>query len=512
MILLCILAILSLTIIVYSAPIDPANERMRWSNTPDSRGTLTIIFSCGATMIICVWTGIHLNIDPRSNNKAKSVDALPKFFGKATWAIIALLAPDIVLSIALHQFLVALEYWRAVNEIGRNLNGLLEKSFPLKMAFYATMGGFYEQSMMNSGPQWRSLEFGALLDPNTLSFVYDYPYTLINDKSKASGLAKTITCLQTAWIVLQCLGRYRAQLHITLLELTTSVHALIAIIMFGIWWRKPLDVDVSIPIDRWRRTVDTGRVDNSITDAYIGMVKKVMKDAKDRIYQFTWALEQNSVILDAQPERHCYSDILDDPFKEFCTKTMMSVAYLKSINSVPWDASQTCKLFVEEIREITDYSETFNGCHDLPLTPETAEAAYQTAFSVARNTAFRRTGEAVMNAIEDANSVFSNDTINRETTVANYSNKLKQDLSENLNKIMDETAKHAAKAYKTVYHAASLAPHSDPPRKIWGPLRPRTYNRPATIHHEELQAINPQNLSITNIDRLNNTPGSTAEK
>jgi hypothetical protein len=64
----------------------------------------------------------------------------------------------------------------------------------------------------------------------------------IDDKSKASGLAKTIVCFQALWFCLQCLIRLGRGLPITLLELNTFVHALCTIITYWLWWDKPLDV------------------------------------------------------------------------------------------------------------------------------------------------------------------------------------------------------------------------------------------------------------------------------
>lgn len=71
----------------------------------------------------------------------------------------------------------------------------------------------------------------------------------IADKSKANALAKAIVCLQATWFVIQCLVRLTQDVPISLLELNTFAHALCALIIYGLWWRKPLDIEEPILID-----------------------------------------------------------------------------------------------------------------------------------------------------------------------------------------------------------------------------------------------------------------------
>ncbi|CCX10696.1 Similar to hypothetical protein TRIVIDRAFT_192994 [Trichoderma virens Gv29-8]; acc. no. EHK19971 [Pyronema omphalodes CBS 100304] len=97
---------------------------INWADTPRERGTLTILFSCGAALGLCVWTGVHLNVDPGASGgyKRSTIETVSRFLGKSMWALIALFAPDIVLTVALHQFLVAYEYQRAVNKFAEKKN------------------------------------------------------------------------------------------------------------------------------------------------------------------------------------------------------------------------------------------------------------------------------------------------------------------------------------------------------------------------------------------------------
>jgi hypothetical protein len=62
-------------------------------------------------------------------------------------------------------------------------------------------------------------------------------------KSKANGLAKFLVCLQASWFCVQCLVRVGQALPVTLLEINTFAHSLCALLVYILWWYKPLDVE-----------------------------------------------------------------------------------------------------------------------------------------------------------------------------------------------------------------------------------------------------------------------------
>lgn len=57
----------------------------------------------------------------------------------------------------------------------------------------------------------------------------------IPDKSKASTLIKTLTCLQALWLCLQCIVRLTADTSISLLELNVFCHCICTFIIYAIW-------------------------------------------------------------------------------------------------------------------------------------------------------------------------------------------------------------------------------------------------------------------------------------
>jgi hypothetical protein len=78
----------------------------------------------------------------------------------------------------------------------------------------------------------------------------DISRSYISDKSNASGLAKAMVCIQALWFCIQALSRVLRSLPITLLELNTFAHSLCALLIYILWWHKPLDVEqaTSLPV------------------------------------------------------------------------------------------------------------------------------------------------------------------------------------------------------------------------------------------------------------------------
>ncbi|KAF8252093.1 hypothetical protein K440DRAFT_537551 [Wilcoxina mikolae CBS 423.85] len=217
-------------------------EHPGWHTEPETRGTASILFSCTTTLGLCVWTALHLNIEPAAKTK---MTLASRFLAKAIWAFTALIAPELVLSIALHQFLVAWKYRSIVNENYCGKNG---EKITLKKAFYAVMGGF---SFKMTDTNTVTLEVEMLVKEGAIEKIRRYPIAAIDDKSKADYLAKVLACFQASWILLQCLGRKIDHLPSTLLELNTVVHVLNAVIMYGLWWEKPVDVGEPSIIDQF---------------------------------------------------------------------------------------------------------------------------------------------------------------------------------------------------------------------------------------------------------------------
>ena len=226
-----------------------------YQHEPKTRGTVGLLLSCTVTLFLCVWTALHLNIEPLEFSRSK-LACTSRLVGKIIWGFTALVVPELVLTIALHQFLFAWRYRKVLNASlvprdethgrGSHASGAAEAKATgvkaevgLKKAFYAIMGGFAVQGTKSFAI---TLDIDMLSNEATVEEIRHFPISEINDKSKADYLAKVLACVQACWIVLQCLGRRLNNLPITLLELHTALHVINAIVMYGFWWKKPVDV------------------------------------------------------------------------------------------------------------------------------------------------------------------------------------------------------------------------------------------------------------------------------
>jgi hypothetical protein len=61
------------------------------------RDTVSLIISCLATIVLCIYTAIHLNIPPQGESYPS------KFWRLVKWGVIGLLTPELVLYTALNQ-------------------------------------------------------------------------------------------------------------------------------------------------------------------------------------------------------------------------------------------------------------------------------------------------------------------------------------------------------------------------------------------------------------------------
>lgn len=79
----------------------------------------------------------------------------------------------------------------------------------------------------------------------------DIPEEELLDKSKGDFLTKTLVVLQTSWFMFQCIARWIQHLPVTELEVITLAFALLNIGIYILWWNKPQNMHVAIPMARY---------------------------------------------------------------------------------------------------------------------------------------------------------------------------------------------------------------------------------------------------------------------
>ena len=66
---------------------------VRWEPSPQTRGTWDLLTACLLTLVLCLWTAVHLNV-PEPHHFWR-----PKF-RKVGWMLLALLAPELMVYVA----------------------------------------------------------------------------------------------------------------------------------------------------------------------------------------------------------------------------------------------------------------------------------------------------------------------------------------------------------------------------------------------------------------------------
>ncbi|KAL9623894.1 MAG: hypothetical protein Q9160_001886 [Pyrenula sp. 1 TL-2023] len=130
---------------------------------------------------------------------------------------------------------------------------LKDREWSMVHSFYVVMGGFVvDITELPDNEKFFPLSRKRLtLTPETLLFLAEHEPSLLDipseadlrDKSKANGITEMIVCLQATWFLAQFISRLSQGLAASLLELNTAAHALCALLIYCLWWSKPLDID-----------------------------------------------------------------------------------------------------------------------------------------------------------------------------------------------------------------------------------------------------------------------------
>lgn len=145
----------------------------------------------------------------------------------------------------------------------------------LTHGFYASTGGFSANILKNEEETEATLTAKGVIyfmkhDRDALR---DISKKDIRDKSKHDSISKCLALVQVLWFGAQCIARLAQGLPVSLLELNTFVHTLYAFITYGLWWKKPFDVDVPHTIiirdDAIRDTLLSGQHPANVSSRYL---------------------------------------------------------------------------------------------------------------------------------------------------------------------------------------------------------------------------------------------------
>ncbi|KIK48616.1 hypothetical protein CY34DRAFT_798136 [Suillus luteus UH-Slu-Lm8-n1] len=268
-----------------------------------TRTLWTIVSSSVLTLFACIYSAIHPNIpSPKDSPYRISRRRLGIM-------IMALIAPELIASWAMRQWISARSITRQFKESGyfsvrrereerapaeapeqcenRLLLAVLAQGVlsvlvflwhflcalarPVKRSVEAYFSEKYEENA------WTQTHSSFLLMGGFMLYVDGEPYltllpgqilklirndcidvpTLterqIHDRSKGNAISKGLVILQVAWFVTQLITRAIYHLETTQLEVGTLAFAVLNFLTYAAWWNKPLDVQCPHPV-HWKST------------------------------------------------------------------------------------------------------------------------------------------------------------------------------------------------------------------------------------------------------------------
>ncbi|PMD66117.1 uncharacterized protein K444DRAFT_580867 [Hyaloscypha bicolor E] len=226
------------------------NVTTNFVSSPDSRGTLDILWSCLFTIIACTWTIQHLNVPEERNGTDPGWIGdikwgLKRTWASAKWMIVTMLAPELVLSKAWEDLVVAQSDLKALQKLA----GEDGTEWTVTHSLFANMGGQtavprdQTHALRHHNPF--HLTAASILQLRTSRQLPKMPLISaddINDKSKTDSFARVVSVAQITWIVVQVLARVAKRLAVSQLEIAVVAFSSCAIMIYILQWKKPKSV------------------------------------------------------------------------------------------------------------------------------------------------------------------------------------------------------------------------------------------------------------------------------
>ncbi|KAF7369948.1 hypothetical protein MSAN_00624600 [Mycena sanguinolenta] len=207
-------------------PLDARATTDSCKDIDNCRTLFSVVWGCLATIFACTWVSVHPNVPPPDQSW------LQLFWRRLKMMLIAMIAPEIMVGFAARQYFAA--------------RRLLKRFETKTHGFFFCMGGFISTKgyPIATEEQLEDLTLG----PEFQAAIQKISEEDIKDRSKGDAFSKGIALLQGLWFILQTLARTHQRLAITQLEVATLAFAVVNILIWLLWWNKPLDVQRPIVI------------------------------------------------------------------------------------------------------------------------------------------------------------------------------------------------------------------------------------------------------------------------
>lgn len=133
-----------------------------------------------------------------------------------------------------------------------------QSSYSMVYGFYVIMGGLAVNiSRIHDKLQILPLSSHGVVHLAKRGYFIDVSDTEINDKSKANILAKGLVLVQISFTMFSCVARKAVGLPVSVLEVHTLIHAGCALVMYCLWFKKPMEVEepIVIPLENFESEI-----------------------------------------------------------------------------------------------------------------------------------------------------------------------------------------------------------------------------------------------------------------
>ncbi|KAF8331047.1 uncharacterized protein EI90DRAFT_2996157 [Cantharellus anzutake] len=200
----------------------------------------SIVYSCLLTIFACVWTAIHPD--------------MPKQYSAWSFGI-----GSRIFEMSLTLVSPELAVWAAWTEWGAEFNSVEapdidpSQGWTFTHSYFVVMSGFFDSSKQNAvkpdeneDPPTLFEKYPGIIDKSGGQRKVAVTREGVLDKSKGNFFAKSIVVLQLLWFATQYVGRWASHLPRSQLEAMTLAYAALSILVYALWWHKPLDVHFPI--------------------------------------------------------------------------------------------------------------------------------------------------------------------------------------------------------------------------------------------------------------------------
>ena len=234
-----------------------------WHSTDCGRGTSDILWSCLATILLCVWTVIHLPVPCCSRFENGELVPGEPVRSRKNWIIRSGIVPAMISVIApefltLTAFLEFAQAWSLRRKLPHD-------RCTLTHAFFFDMGGFCLETPLGLRLQLDDArQLSREPPPEWLSELEKVQEEHIDDHAKSNSLTKFIACGQALWLVTQVVSRICQHQTVTLLEVSTVAYAACALTAYVAWWKKPQNPTLPVMISCSDEALPRANTDKSL--------------------------------------------------------------------------------------------------------------------------------------------------------------------------------------------------------------------------------------------------------